>query len=120
MRCQIGVLRLKLKAEDGQNELVEPYRNALKQLQKEHTYDLHERSVEHSIVHTVSENFFATLHSEYSNAVAALELRVNELQEMMKNPRRKRREHPAELVQKSQRLALYREQLDEIQGLLSV
>ena len=120
VRCQIGVLRLKLKAEDGQNELVEPYRNALKQLQKDHVYDLHERSIEHSIVHTVSESFFRALHAEYSDAVANLELRVNKLHEMMQNPKSKRREHPAELVQKNQRLTLYREQLNEIQGLLSI
>ncbi|MEZ4865550.1 MAG: hypothetical protein R3C14_29840 [Caldilineaceae bacterium] len=120
VRCQIGVLRLKLKAEDGQNELVEPYRNALKQLQKDHVYDLHERSIEHSIVHTVSESFFRALHAEYSDAVANLELRVNELHEMMQKPRSKKAHHPAEFVQKNQRLALYREQLNEIQGLLSI
>lgn len=59
--CQIGVLRLKLKSEEGQNELVQPYKNALKQIQRQHAYDLHERSVEHSIVHTVSEDFFSCI-----------------------------------------------------------
>lgn len=116
--CQIGVLRLKLKSEEGQNELVQPYKNALKQLQREHVYDLHERSVEHSIVHTVSEDFFRALRSEYSDAVAELELRVNKLQEMMQDPRRKRREHAGEYTRKNQRLVLFRAQLSEIEALL--
>lgn len=117
VRCQIGVLRLKLKAEDGQNELVEPYRNALKQLQKEHVYDLQERSIEHSIVHTVSDSFFHALSGEYNDAIAQLEIRVNRLHEMMQNPKSKRRQHAAEFEQKNQKLTLFREQLAEIQGL---
>lgn len=116
--CQIGVLRLKLKSEEGQNELVQPYKNALRQLQREHVYDLHERSVEHSIVHTVSEDFFRALRVEYSDAVAELELRVNKLQEMMSDPRRKRREHASEYTRKNQRLALFKTQLSEIEALL--
>jgi hypothetical protein len=116
--CQIGVLRLKLKSEEGQNELVQPYKNALKQLQREHVYDLHERSVEHSIVHTVSEDFFRALRSEYSDAVAELELRVNKLQEMMQDPQRKRRKHAGEYTRKNQRLVLFRAQLSEIEALL--
>lgn len=118
VRCQIGVLRLKLKSEEGQNELVQPYRNALQILQREHVYDLHERSVEHSIVHTVSDSFFRALRDEYRAVVAELELRVNKLQEMMQDPRRKRRDHPGEYTRKSQRLALFREQLSEIEALL--
>lgn len=116
--CQIGVLRLKLKSEEGQSELVEPYKNALEQLKREHVYDRHERSVEHSIVHTVSEDFFQALRSEYSGAIAKLELRVNKLQEMMQDPRRRRREHPSEYTRKNQRLALFRAQLSQIEALL--
>jgi hypothetical protein len=116
--CQIGVLRLKLKSEEGQSDLVQPYKNALKQLQRDHVYDLYERSVEHSIVHTVSQDFFRALRSEYSDAVAKLELRVNELQEMMQDPRRKRRGHASEYTLKSQRLAMFRAELSEIEALL--
>lgn len=118
VRCQIGVLRLKLKSEEGQNELVQPYKNALQTLQREHVYDLHERSVEHSIVHTVSDSFFRALRDEYKTAVAELEVRVRKLQEMMQDPRRKRSTHPGEYIQKSQRLELFREELSEIEALL--
>lgn len=116
--CQIGVLRLKLKSEEGQTELVGPYRNALKQLQREHVYDQEDRSVEHSILHNVSADFFRSLRTEYGSAIAELEVRVNQLQEMMQDPRRRRREHPGELTLKSQRLDTYRTQLSEIEALL--
>lgn len=118
--CQIGVLRIKLKSEEGQNELVQPYRNALKQLQRDHNYALHERSIEHSIVHTVSEDFFRVLRTEYSDAVAKLDLRVNELRAMMSDPRRKRKDHASEYTRKSQRLASFRTQLGEIEALLGI
>jgi len=116
--CQIGVLRLKLKAEEGRGELVEPYKNALRQLQREHVYDRVERAVEHSIVHNVSGDFFQALRSEYSSSIAELEIRVSKLQDMMQDPKRRRREHASEFTLKRQRLDTFRTQLSEIEALL--
>lgn len=118
VRCQIGVLRLKLKSEEGNNELVQPYKEALKILQKKHVYDVNERSIEHSILHTVSDDFFQTLRDQYDIVVNSLQVRVNELEQMMQNPRRKRKEHPGEHTRMSRSLNSFRAQLSEIETLL--
>lgn len=62
--------------------------------------------------------FFRALRVEYSDAVAELEFRVNNLQEMMGDPRRRRKEHASEYTRKNHRLALFQAQLSEIEALL--
>jgi hypothetical protein len=64
VRCQIGVLRLKLAAE-GSDELKEPFKEALDQVQRNHRYDLDPRAIEHSLIHTVSNRFFIALKDEF-------------------------------------------------------
>lgn len=118
VRCQIGVLRLKLKSGDGNSELVGPYKEALKILQSDHVYDLSERSVEHSIVHTVSDHFFQTLRDQYEIVVNDLQIRVDKLEQMMANPRSRRKEHPGEHTRKSRSLDLFKAQLSEIEALI--
>jgi hypothetical protein len=62
VRCQIGILRLKLAAH-GFQDLKEPYNKALQQLEKNHRIYRWSDNFEHSILHTVSENFFISLRA---------------------------------------------------------
>ncbi len=75
VRCQIGVLRLKLAAE-GNEELKEPFKEALEQVQRNHRYDLDPRSVEHSLIHTVSNRFFIALKDEFETKISSLKVEV--------------------------------------------
>ena len=118
VRCQIGVLRLKLQAEEGRQEVAKPYNDALAQLKNGHQYDLNPRSVEHSIVHTVSDRFFFALRERFLDEIAQIELRIDELNEMIADPHRRRRTHPAELADKSQKLEILQKQLNQIDLLI--
>lgn len=118
VRCQVEVLRLKLQAEDGSQEIAKPYNDALEQLKRNHRYDLNPRSVEHSIIHTVSDRFFFALRERFQDEIAQIELRIDELNEMIADPRRKRRTHPAELADKLQMVEILRGQLDQIDMLI--
>lgn len=114
VRCQIGVLRLKKAALGGQQEVVEPYNNALEQLRHNHRYDIEHRSVEHSLVHTVSDRFFRALREQFSNKIAELQHRINEIENMSRPQRR----HWDERADKQRLLDILQQQLNEINALL--
>jgi len=112
--CQVGVLRLKKAALGGQQDLVQPYNEALDQLKRDHHYDIERRSVEHSLVHTVSDRFFRALREQFQNRIAALQTRIHRIQQMA----RPSAEHRAELADKQHLLETLQRQFDEISALL--
>jgi hypothetical protein len=114
VRCQIGVLRLKRAAFGGQREVVEPYDNALEQLRRNHRYDIELRSVEHSLVHTVSDRFFRALREQFKNKIAELQSRIIRIDNMS----RPRLKHVDERADKQRLVDILQQQLDEIQALL--
>ncbi|GEM_PF-2457664 len=114
VRCQIGVLRLKRAAFGGQREVVEPYDNALEQLKRNHRYDIERRSVEHSLVHTVSDRFFRALREQFENKIAELRNRIIQIDNMS----RPQRKHHEERSDKQRLVAILQQQLDEINDLL--
>lgn len=114
IRCQIGVLRLKKAALGGQRELVQPYNKALDQLKRDHHYDIEPRSVEHSLVHTVSDRFFHALREQFRNTIAELQTRIHRIEQMT----RRKEEHRAELADKQHLLRILEGQLSEINALL--
>jgi len=113
IRCQIGVLRLKLAAH-GDNEIKRPYLQALKQLGKRHIVDEDSENFEHTIVHTVTENFFIALKEQLRNSIGLLELRLDKIDRMA---------HPT-LTQLTERsinqrmIAILTRQFDEINNLV--
>lgn len=116
VRCQIGVLRLKSTLEIGQKELSQPYSAALEQIKRGHRYDMDSRSVEHSLVHTVSDRFFRALREQFKNTIAKLQSRIDKI-DNMKSPRQ---EHFDEKLDKQQLIQILQEQLARINTLLSV
>ena len=114
VRCQIGVLRLKRAAFGGQREVVEPYDNALEQLKRNHRYDIERRSVEHSLVHTVSDRFFRALREQFKNKIAELRNRIIQIDNMS----RPQRKHHDERSDKQRLVDILQQQLDEINDLL--
>jgi len=114
VRCQIGVLRLKKAALGGQLELVQPYNEALDQLKRNHRYDIEPRSVEHSLVHTVSDRFFHALREQFQNSIAELQTRIHRIQQMA----RPSNAHRVELADKQRLLGILQRQFDEINLLL--
>ena len=114
VRCQIGVLRLKKAALGGHRELVQPYDEALDQLKRDHRYDIERRSVEHSLVHTVSDRFFRALREQFANSIARLQTRINRIHQMT----RPAANHRAELADKQRLVEILQQQLDEINALL--
>jgi hypothetical protein len=116
VRCQIGVLHLKRVALGGQLELVRPYDNALDQIKRDHRYDAERRSIEHSLVHTVSDRFFRALREQFANSVAELQSRVTRIGQMA----RPTSEHRAELADKQRLIAILQQQLNEINALLGI
>lgn len=116
VRCQIGVLRLKKVALGGQLELVHPYDEALDQIKRDHRYDIERRSVEHSLVHTVSDRFFRALREQFANSVAELQTRVTRINQMA----RQTAEHRAELADKQRLIGILQQQLNDINTLLGI
>jgi len=116
VRCQIGVLRLKRTAIGGQTELVRPYDEALDQLKRDHRYDVERRSVEHSLVHTVSDRFFRALREQFANTIAEVQARVNKINGMA----RQTADHRTELADKQRLIAILQQQLNEINVLLGI
>lgn len=114
VRCQIGVLRLKYTASLGHRELSQPYDKALEQLKRDHQYDLDRRAIEHSLVHTVSDRFFRALKEQFTNAIAQLQVRVDEISQM----KRPTRNHHIEKTDKLQLIQILQKQLDRINILL--
>ncbi|MEG4853539.1 hypothetical protein QUB10_21970 [Microcoleus sp. B5-D4] len=114
VRCQIGVLRLKQTASLGHRELSQPYEAALKLLKKGHKYDFERRSVEHSLVHTVSDRFFDSLREQFKNTIAKLQVRVNKIDTMA----RPKQDHIDEKNDKEKLIQILQKQLDQINALL--
>lgn len=114
VRCQIGVLRLKLAAHSGANELVQPYNAALEQLRRGHQYDYEQRSVEHSLVHTVSYRFFNALREQFISSIGQLQLRVDEINRMS----RTKPKHLRESSDKQQLIKILQSQLTDIESFL--
>lgn len=81
IRCQIGVLRLKLEAH-GDDEQLKPYYNALNQLSKNRVVGRYAANYEHTIVHTVTEGFFFALKAELRNKIDQLGARVDIIDRM--------------------------------------
>lgn len=111
------MLRLKLTAEEGRQELTEPYNQALEQLKREHRFESYPRSVEHNIVHTVSDIFFKALRDCFRDVIAQLEHRVTKIDNMDTGHKKRCR---SEYAVKTERLTILREQLADIEGLLGV
>jgi hypothetical protein len=114
VRCQIGVLRLKQTASLGHRELSQPYEAALQLLKKGHKYDLERRSVEHSLVHTVSDRFFGSLREQFKNKIAKLQVRLNKI-DTMKRPRQ---DHIDEKNDTEKLIQILQKQLNQINALL--
>jgi len=79
VRCQIGVLRLKLEARSSR-ELKEPYNEALQLLQKDFKpeAEIHE----HNILHSISDRFYAALGDRFRQSISKLESRVDQIDRM--------------------------------------
>ncbi|EAW34511.1 hypothetical protein [Lyngbya sp. PCC 8106] len=114
VRCQIGVLRLKQTASLGHRELSQPYEAALQLLKKGHKYDFERRSVEHSLVHTVSDRFFGSLREQFKNTIAKLQVRINKIDTMA----RPKQDHIDEKNDKEKLIQILQKQLDQINALL--
>jgi len=114
VRCQIGVLRLKQTASLGHRELSQPYDAALNLLKKGHKFDFEDRSVEHSLVHTVSDRFFMSLREQFKNMIAKVQVRIDKIDTM----RRPKQEHLDEKNDKQQLVQILQRQLDQINALL--
>jgi hypothetical protein len=114
--CQIGVLRLKFAAHQGRNEVAQPYLDALSAIKKDHRYDVEPRSVEHSLVHTVSDRFFRALREEFTNKIAELQSRVNRIGQM----KVVKAEQRAEQADKQRLMGILQQQLNDINTLLGI
>jgi hypothetical protein len=117
IRCQIGVLRLKLAAH-GNDELKEPYYKALDQSRT--TRDGREvnrwaDNYEHTIVHTVTEEFFIALTEQLINAIYLLNKRVIEIDNMVHTNLKQTTERRV----KVRLLTILTRQLEEIKDLVS-
>ncbi|MBV5343019.1 hypothetical protein JZU68_05220, partial [bacterium] len=77
VRCQIGVLRLKLSAH-GSTELEEPYLADLRQFNKEHKITIDSKNFEHSVLHTISERFFIAIESHLGSKVDVLQKKLSD------------------------------------------
>jgi hypothetical protein len=114
IRCQIGVLRLKLAAH-GSQDLKEPYNKALELLEKTHRITKWSENFEHSILHTVSESFFITLREQLRERIAKLQGRIDKINTM----RTPKSGHRSELADKERQKSILSEQLAEIELLIS-
>lgn len=119
VRCQIGVLRLKLAAQ-GSPGLEEPYIRALKQFNNEHKVVYESKNYEHSVLHTISDRFFNAVRSHVSAEVLALEGKLAKKQREIddyKRPETKAK-HMPELEDIQRQLDLMRAHLQQIEQLL--
>lgn len=115
VRCQLGVLRLKYQAADGQQELTRLYNDALSQMERDHQYRVNDRAAEHSILHNVSVAFFTALRAQFNDEIAKIQLRINDLTRFLE--RQNRRDHRLELNEKQRLLDLYISELNQIESL---
>lgn len=94
--------------------LQQPYLTALDQIKRGHQYDMQQRAIEHSLVHTVSDRFFRALCEQFKNKVAELQTRVDRINAMP----RPQRKHLDEKTDKQQLIQILQRQLDQINTLL--
>ncbi len=112
VRCQIGVLRLKLAA-IGSNDIIDVYNQTLEEFGSNHTLNRWALNFEHSILHTVSERFFIALRTQFSGSLAELETRID----IINNMSRPNAKHRRELADKTQHASVLREQLAALEML---
>jgi hypothetical protein len=119
VRCQIGVLRLKL-ASHGSTELEAPYIRALKQFNIDHKVVYESKNFEHSILHTISDRFFNALRSHINAEVNALEkktvIKTEKIDQMRPDTQAR---HRPELEDLQHQLDIMRQQLQAIDELLA-
>jgi hypothetical protein len=113
VRCQIGVLRLKLAAH-GAQDLKDPYNRALEQFEKSLQITKWSENFEHSILHTISENFFIALREQLRESIAQRERRVEKINQMRTPNAGQRTE--AEIAQRTMGILL--QQLADIEALM--
>lgn len=119
VRCQIGVLRLKL-ASHGSTDLEAPYIRALKQFNIDHKVVYESKNFEHSILHTISERFFNALRSHINAEVNALEKKTVTKTEKINQMRPgTQARHRPELEDLQHQLNIMRQQLQAIDELLA-
>jgi len=106
VRCQIGVLRLKLAA-IGSNDISDVYSKTLEEFGTNHTLNRWSLNFEHSILHTVSERFFMALRTQFNGSLAELETRIT----VINNMSRRNTKHRRELEDKTQHASVLRSQL---------
>jgi len=119
VRCQIGVLRLKMVAH-GSPGVEEPYIRALKQFNNEHKVVYESRNYEHSVLHTISDRFFNAVRSHVSAEVLALEGKLTKKQREIDNYQRPetKAKHIPELEDIQHQLNLMRNHLQRIEQML--
>lgn len=119
VRCQIGVLRLKL-ASQGSTELEAPYIRALKQFNNEHKVVYESKNYEHSVLHTISDRFFNAIRSHINAEVTSLEKKMTTTAEKIgrMKPETQARHQP-ELDDLQHQLGIMRQQLQTIDVLLA-
>ena len=119
VRCQIGVLRLKMAAH-GSPGVEEPYIRALKQFNNEHKVVYESKNYEHSVLHTISDRFFNAVRSHVNAEVLALERKLAKKQQDIdgyKRPETKAK-HIPELEDIQRQLDLMRNHLQRIEQML--
>jgi hypothetical protein len=114
IRCQIGVLRLKLAAH-GAQDLKDPYNRALEQFAKGLQVKKWSENFEHSVLHTISEDFFIALRQQLRESVAQRQRRVDKINQM-RNPNVAQRAE-AEIAQRT--MISLSQQLADIEALMS-
>jgi len=113
IRCQIGVLRLKLMAH-GAQDLKDPYNKALEQFDKVRLTKWSE-NFEHSVLHTISEDFFIALRGQLKEAIAQRQRRVEKINQM-RSPNAAQRSEAEIAIRTMTTLSL---QLVDIESLMS-
>lgn len=119
VRCQIGVLRLKL-ASHGSTELEAPYIRALKQFNNDHKVVYESKNFEHSVLHTISDRFFNAIRSHINAEVIALESKlVAKTQKVNQMRPDAQARHRPELDDLQHQLTIMRQQLQAIDAMLA-
>jgi hypothetical protein len=114
MRCQVGVLRLKLAAH-GDDEQLKPYYAALDQLSRNRVINRDASNYKHTIVHTVTENFFIALKEHLRNKVEELEFRIDKIDHMT----RQNVKHTTERSINARLVSILTKQLEEVDNLVN-
>ncbi len=114
VRCQIGVLRLKLSA-SGSSDLTDTYNRVLEEFGNNVSLNRWSKNFEHTVLHIVSDRFFLALKQEFEDSIAKLETRIDKINQM----RRQTAKHHRELQDKQNQLGTMQNQLTKIESLFS-